>query len=277
VYDSVVGPRSEEVVAMTMPVSESAPVKPPTEVPLYTIGDVARYLRLPLFGAIALVGRVGGRWAQDLIHRYYHKAYYPVPFIYPLDELHDLSVRLTFRQFASVFVRAAVFQSFGARSEEGYDRQFYERFWHDFWDGRGVAGWDADLFDTPADATSLDRFVGPFVNRVGQEKADVIRKWAALRLERVVVVDGLPIRLFPFSREPAHDCPRTVVIDPEIRFGRPTLSTSGIPTDILFDRHQAGDSVADLAADYDLPLGDVEEALRYEGSRVTPLFLDPGW
>ena len=99
----------------------------------------------------------------------------------------------------------------------------------------------------------------------------VLRKWLVLRLERVTLEDGLPVRLYPFSRDPAEDSPRLIVQDPRIRFGRPTISGKGLPTDILFERYQAGDSITELAADYDLPLAEMEEAIRYESLRPTSL------
>lgn len=85
-----------------------------------------------------------------------------------------------------------------------------------------------------------------------------------LCLDRVEMREGVPARLFPFSRVPADGSPRTIVMDPRIRFGRPTVAGRGIPTDVLFERHQAGDSIAELAEDYGLTTAEVEEAIRYE-------------
>lgn len=81
---------------------------------------------------------------------------------------------------------------------------------------------------------------------------------------RVEFAAGRPARVYPFSRPPAHTSPKLVVIDPRVRFGRPTITGTGVPTAIVFGRHQAGDSVAELTTDYGVTTDGVEEALRYE-------------
>jgi uncharacterized protein (DUF433 family) len=107
------------------------------------------------------------------------------------------------------------------------------------------------------------------------------RRWLEKRLRlclgRFDMEDGIPARLYPFSRVPAEDSPRLVVMDPQIRFGRPTITAHGTPTDILLERHQAGDSIADLAADYDLRTAEVEEAIRFEAKPQSLLFPYVGW
>lgn len=73
---------------------------------------------------------------------------------------------------------------------------------------------------------------------------------------------GLALRLFPFTRLPALDAPKTVVIDPRISFGRPVLAGTGIPTAILAERYKAGESIDDLADDYDCSRLQIEEGIR---------------
>jgi uncharacterized protein (DUF433 family) len=58
-----------------------------------------------------------------------------------------------------------------------------------------------------------------------------------------------------------------VVIDPERRFGRPTVG--GISTSVLWEQAQAGIDVADIAEDYELNTSDVEWAVSYESARRT--------
>jgi uncharacterized protein (DUF433 family) len=72
--------------------------------------------------------------------------------------------------------------------------------------------------------------------------------------------------LFPFTRFGATgvDQPRTVMIDPRIAFGRPVLSGTGIPTAVLADRYKAGESMGELASDYDCARELIEEAIRCE-------------
>lgn len=53
-----------------------------------------------------------------------------------------------------------------------------------------------------------------------------------------------------------------VIIDPEVRFGAP--SVSGISTSILYEQEKAGEDEADLAETFDLSIAEVRWALSYE-------------
>jgi uncharacterized protein (DUF433 family) len=83
-------------------------------------------------------------------------------------------------------------------------------------------------------------------------------------LERIEYDDDQPLRFFPFSARDTNASARIIVIDPRVRFGRPVLAERGIPTAAISGRHQAGDSIKDIADDFELADGDVEEALRFE-------------
>ena len=69
-------------------------------------------------------------------------------------------------------------------------------------------------------------------------------------------VDGAARRLRPAG--PASP----VVIDPLVRFGRP--SVAGVATERLWELHDAGESVAEIADGYDLPAESVRAAVAYE-------------
>jgi uncharacterized protein (DUF433 family) len=75
---------------------------------------------------------------------------------------------------------------------------------------------------------------------------------------------GFAIRLYPFTRKRELDEPRVVVIDPEVAFGKPVLANTGIPTATVANRYKAGESMDDLAEDYDLKRVQIEEAIRCE-------------
>jgi uncharacterized protein (DUF433 family) len=104
------------------------------------------------------------------------------------------------------------------------------------------------------------------VTRDGQtEMADVLREHLK-RIERNE--QGVPIRLFPFTRKDERgEPPAVVVIDPHIAFGRPVLVGRAVPTAVLADRFKAGDSFEQLAGDYDTTRQAIEEALRCELER----------
>jgi len=84
-------------------------------------------------------------------------------------------------------------------------------------------------------------------------------------LERVEVdEDGIASRLYLYTRTSEEDSPKSIVIDPRISFGRPILVGTGIPTAVLAERYKAGDSIDDLAYDYDCDRLKIEEAIRCE-------------
>lgn len=76
---------------------------------------------------------------------------------------------------------------------------------------------------------------------------------------------GLPIKLYPFMRsQPPREQPRTVMIDPQVSFGRPVLAGTAIPTAVLAEQFKAGDQPADLAREYRADEQAVWDAIRCE-------------
>jgi uncharacterized protein (DUF433 family) len=74
---------------------------------------------------------------------------------------------------------------------------------------------------------------------------------------------NVPIRLYPFLwLAPGEE--RAIVIDPRIAFGRPVVARKGISTSAIAERIDAGESVDDIAADYDLGACEIEQAVLYE-------------
>jgi uncharacterized protein (DUF433 family) len=72
--------------------------------------------------------------------------------------------------------------------------------------------------------------------------------------------DDAALRFWPFE----HD--GRIVLDPQRAFGRPIDAETGIATEALFDAVMAGDgqSPAEVAAWFGIPLAAVEAAVRYE-------------
>jgi uncharacterized protein (DUF433 family) len=72
-----------------------------------------------------------------------------------------------------------------------------------------------------------------------------------------------PVRLYPFisADTPA---PRTIAIDPKIAFGRPVIARAGISTAAIAGRIDAKEPASELAADYDLTVEEIEQAVLYE-------------
>lgn len=114
---------------------------------------------------------------------------------------------------------------------------------------------------TSAGEIFLERY-GDLVNlsRSGQL---AMKRVLDVYLDRVDWKAHLPIRLHPFLSVDVTDS-RSVAIDPAVGFGRPILHRVGIATAIIAERIDAGESVDDIAADYDLTREETLEAAVYE-------------
>ncbi len=76
---------------------------------------------------------------------------------------------------------------------------------------------------------------------------------------------GRVARLYPFTRTlRTEETPRVVVIDPVVLYGRPVIAGTRIATAIVYERWKAGESVRELAEDYQRETVEIEEALRCE-------------
>lgn len=106
-------------------------------------------------------------------------------------------------------------------------------------------------------------------SREGQQAMKEIISVYLKRIERDT--KGLPVKLYPFTRDsesgavPKTD-PRMVVMMPTVSFGRPVVTGTGIPVSAIYERYKAGDSVAEIAQDFRLETGAVEEAIRCEAA-----------
>jgi uncharacterized protein (DUF433 family) len=242
------------------------------DVPLYTLWDTARYLHLPVWTILALSGR--GRphpeWFLDQAWRRWPHFDPDNDSGFPFSEEFP---RLSFRRLAEFFVRGfavhAVWE-LGRAGEWKKDHWFRinEMVWQVLEPYQGVEG----LFSEGEAEASISHLVERFVKRVPSIQPDWLRKLILHHIERVEVNAGVPVRLYPFSRDPAEVSPRLIEMNPQIRFGRPTLAGRGVPTDVMVERFRAGDSPAELADDYGISTGEVDEAIRYETLPTAPLF-----
>ena len=73
-----------------------------------------------------------------------------------------------------------------------------------------------------------------------------------------------PVQLYPFLPTGEAQKERPIVIDARVAFGRPVLASKSISTRAIADRIDAGEPVADVAADYGLDAIEIEQAAVYE-------------
>ena len=73
-----------------------------------------------------------------------------------------------------------------------------------------------------------------------------------------------PVRLSPFVTSDASDPDRPIAIDARVAFGRPVVATSGVSTQAIAERIDAGKSVSALAADHGMSESAIEQAVLHE-------------
>jgi uncharacterized protein (DUF433 family) len=223
--------------------------KDPRDLPAYTVSEAAHYLYVPV---ATLRSWVAGRMYPISVGERYFKPLITVPEGKPR--------LLSFTNLVEAHVLAAIRRKHGVtlpnvRSAIDHLRSQY--------------GIDYPLADARFKTDGLSLFIeilDQLVN-VSMRGQTAIREVMEAHLERVEHDEnGLATRLFPFTRYGAAQVeqPRTVMIDPRIAFGRPVLTGTGIPTAVLADRYKAGESMQDLASDYECGRDLIEEAIRCE-------------
>ena len=55
---------------------------------------------------------------------------------------------------------------------------------------------------------------------------------------------------------------KNVIVDPERAFGQPIFAKGAVRVEDVLDRFEAGDSLGDVAFDFDVPVEDIEEVVR---------------
>lgn len=219
----------------------------PREMPAYGLGEAAHYLRIPV---ATLRSWVRGR-------------HYPTGqgqrFFKPLIELPDPNLAsLSFVNLVEAHVLEAIRREHDiplpkVRAALDYvNRHFHSRH---------------PLADHKFQTDGVDLFLSRFEKLIAVSQAGqlAMKEMLATHLRRVEHDPaGLAVRLYPFTRKRQADEPKIIVIDPYVSFGRPTITRTGIATSIIAERYKAGESIDELARDYDCERGHVEEAVRIE-------------
>lgn len=118
-------------------------------------------------------------------------------------------------------------------------------------------------FETDGINLFVERY-GQLIN-VSMEGQLAIRKLLEAHLRRIERDPaGMPVRLYPFTRKRHPEEPKAIVISPYISFGRPVLAGTGIATAVVAERYKAGESIEELAKDYERDRLQIEEAIRCE-------------
>jgi len=92
----------------------------------------------------------------------------------------------------------------------------------------------------------------------------LMRDLVEQHLHRLERENNLVTRLYPFTRPPDMDSPKSVFFDSRLAFGRLVLASVTIPVKSIAERYKAGESIGHLASDYGCQPSDIEEAIRCE-------------
>ena len=116
---------------------------------------------------------------------------------------------------------------------------------------------------TDAGKVFLDRY-GELIELTASGQL-AMRRLFAEHLKRVEWDSSrFPVRLYPFLSAAAPSEERPIVINPRIAFGRPVVQRKGISTSAIAERIDAGESLDEIAADYELGPSEIEQAVLYE-------------
>ena len=77
-------------------------------------------------------------------------------------------------------------------------------------------------------------------------------------LEDVEYENQIARRWWPLGKD------RSVMVDPDYGFGLPVVEGVGVRTEIIAERHRAGDSTDEIAYDFDVTPEQIDDALRWE-------------
>jgi uncharacterized protein (DUF433 family) len=218
----------------------------PADLPVYAIREAARLLRVsPSTVRAWTLGQPYEARGQKKIFR-------------PVIEIADREERfLSFRNLVELHVLAAIRRQYGVSLQNV--RRAVEFMRKNLRNDHPLAS--HRMLTDGKDL--LVRHAGELLNvsRAGQVEMDIVSAFLA-RIE--FTREGALLRLFPFTTSSIANDPRTVVIDPRVQFGRPCLSGSGIPTDVVAQRFYAGEKIESIADDYEIAQQQVEDAIRYE-------------
>ncbi len=213
------------------------------EIPAYTVWEVAHYLTVP-----AATIRYWSVGRDDYA---------------PLIEVPERSpTLLSFLNLVELHVLAAI-----RRKHEVKMPSFRRAIQYLAEHARRPADKRHPLISRELETDDLDLFTEQYgqliaISREGQTAMRKIISAAQRRIDRDP--EGVPIKLYPFTRTDMGEAPAMVVIDPALSAGRPVIAGTGLATQLIAERYKAGESVCELARDYARENAEIEEAIRCE-------------
>jgi len=122
-------------------------------------------------------------------------------------------------------------------------------------------------FEFQHDGVDLFTEIARDIINVTKQGQIAIREVVSAYLKRIARdPQGSAIALYPYlTRHPQQvEEPKLILIDPRISFGKAILVGVGVPTAVIADRNEAGESVDELAEDYGCEASEIAQAIEYE-------------
>ena len=215
----------------------------PRGLPTYTISEAAHYLAVP--AATVRYWSVGRDDYAPLIEVPVHTP--TLLSFLNLTELHVLAAIRRTHEVKMPSIRRAI-RYLAAHARHTMDKRH-------------------PLLGHALETDGLDLFIEQYgqtinISRAGQTAMREIISAALRRIDRDPA--GVPIKLYPFTRGATDDTPALIVIDPRLSAGRPVIAGTGLATQLIAERYKAGESISDLAHDYERGNEEIEEAIRCE-------------
>lgn len=214
------------------------------ETPLYSAAEAAHYLRLPASTVRA--------WSFGQTYR--GRSGEPFQFEPVIAVADRKNRRLSFINLIEILVLAAIRRRHRVplpqvRNAVSYLRKRFPS--------------PHPLADHDFQTNGVDLFVEKFgeilnISREGQIEMKQLIEASLRCVERDD--KGIPVKLY-LARDHRRSC---VVIDPNRGFGRPVLDGSGVRTEVVVERFNAGEAIASLADDYALDVNVIEDIIRSE-------------
>jgi uncharacterized protein (DUF433 family) len=224
-----------------------APESDPRDVPAYSLADAARYLGMSKHTLRSwTVGRSYEKGGQ-------RAAGFSEPLIRIADRKKCL---LSFFNLAEALVLSSTRQLHGVRMQEIRVAIAYVR-----------KNWPSEhpLLDMIFHTDGRNLFVKTLEETISASERGQLgfQSMIDAYLDRIDKDPfGRPLRIFPLRIGPRQNA-KVVVIDPFVSSGQPVIAGTGVPVAILRARHSGGEPIHELAADYGLEPGEIEEALQY--------------
>lgn len=222
----------------------------PQQLALYTYADASRYLNLPTSTVRAWVR--GGSYTSGTEKRVF------APVLSTVSNGKSFK-GLSFLDLTELFVLKALRRDHNVRLE------YIRRALRYAEDTLGISR----LLLMDVMRYNKDVFVKHYGDLVNLSRGGQIALEAVLRryLDRVDRDDrSTPITLYPIVEGFGDEKP--VAINPRVSFGKPTIYGTGTNTAVVARRYEAGETVDEIAYDYEIDTRLVEGAISYEYERA---------